>query len=117
MMGKAIPERAIFWHFPLYANIDHGVAPGTFPVFGTDRLYWRGVPATVIRRGEYKLLYYYEDQSFKLFDVVNDIGESEDLSAKQPEIAARLLAELKEWTAAVDAPVPDRINPVFDPTQ
>ena len=115
MMGKAIDERAIFWHFPLYANIDHGIAPGTFPVFGTDRLYWRGVPATVIRRGKYKLLYYYEDQSSKLFDVVNDIGESKDLSAEQPEIAAQLLAELKAWTAAVDAPVPDRINPVFNP--
>ena len=98
MMGKAIDERAIFWHFPLYANIDHRVAPGTFPVFGTDHLYWRGVPATVIRRGKYKLLYYYEDQSFKLFDVVNDIGESKDLSEELPEIAAKLLAELKAWT-------------------
>jgi len=115
MMGKTIPERAIFWHFPLYANIDHSVAPGTFPVFGTDNLYWRGVPATVIRRGKYKLLYYYEDQSFKLFDVVNDIGESKDLSAEHPEIAAQLLAELKAWTAAVDAPVPNSVNPTFNP--
>ncbi|TWU32526.1 Arylsulfatase [Novipirellula artificiosorum] len=115
MMGKAISDRAIFWHFPLYADLDHGVAPGSFPVFGTERPYWRGVPATVIRRGKYKLLYYYEDQSVKLFDVVRDQGESKDLSAKQPEIAARLLAELKEWTADVDAPVPDRINPVFNP--
>ncbi|MFC1765051.1 sulfatase-like hydrolase/transferase, partial [Planctomycetota bacterium] len=115
MKGQAIDERPIFWHFPLYANVDHAVAPGTFPVFGTDNLYWRGVPATVIRRGNYKLLYYYEDQSVKLFDVVNDMGETQDLSAKQPEIAAQLLAELKAWTAAVDAPVPDRINPVFNP--
>ena len=115
MMGKNITERAIFWHFPLYANIDHSVQPGTFPVYGTDNLYWRGVPATVIRRGKYKLLYYYEDQSSKLFDVVNDMGEAEDLSTKQPEITAQLLAELKAWTAAVDAPVPDRINPVFNP--
>jgi arylsulfatase A-like enzyme len=115
MMGKTIPERAIFWHFPLYANIDHGVAPGTSPIRGTDRLYWRGVPATVIRRGRYKLLYYYEDQSFKLFDVVDDVGESKDLSATQTEIAAKLLAELKTWTATVDAPVPDRINPLFNP--
>ncbi len=84
-------------------------------MFGTDRLYWRGVPATVIRRGKYKLLYYYEDQSFKLFDAVDDIGESKDRSAELPEIAAQLLTELRAWTSAVDAPVPDRINPVFDP--
>ena len=37
------------------------------------------------------------------------------LNTKQPEIAARLLAVLKEWTAAIDAPVPERSNPVFDP--
>ena len=30
MMGNEISERAIFWHFPLYANIDHGVAPWNF---------------------------------------------------------------------------------------
>lgn len=115
MMGETIPERAIFWHFPLYANLDNKAAPGTFPVFGTDNLYWRGVPATVIRRGNYKLLYYYEDQSFKLFDVVNDMGETEDISTKQSEIAAQLLMELKAWTSTVNAPVPDRINPVFNP--
>ena len=115
MIGKAIPERAIFWHFPLYADLDHGVHPGTFPVFGTDRPFWRGVPATVIRRGNYKLFYFYEDQSVKLFDVVNDMGESKDLSQEKPEIAAQLVAELKVWTTAVDAPVPDRINPVFNP--
>ncbi len=113
--GKDISDRAIFWHFPLYANIDHGVHPGTFPVFGTNLPYWRGVPATVIRRGKYKLIYYYEDQSVKLFDVVNDMGESKDLSEEQPEIAAQLLAELKAWTTAVEAPVPNKLNPVFNP--
>lgn len=115
MKGETIPERAIFWHFPLYADLDHSVYPGTSPVYNTDRMYWRGVPATVIRRGKYKLIYYYEDQSFKLFNVVDDIGESEDLSTKQPKIATQLLKELKTWTLTVNAPTPDRINPVFDP--
>ena len=62
-----------------------------------------------------KLLNYYEDKSFKSSDVVDDIEEAENLSAERPEIAAQLLAELQEWTATVHAPVPDRINPVFDP--
>ena len=118
MMGKSIPERAIFWHFPLYANltsrVDKAKAPGTFPVFGTKRLYWRGVPATAIRRGNYKLIYFYEDQSIKLFDLVNDIGESKDLSKTQPEIADKLLKELKAWTTAVDAPTPTQVNPEFN---
>jgi len=117
MMGKSIPERSIFWHFPLYANLSGRVRKakpsGTFPVFGTKRLYWRGVPATAIRRGNYKLLYFYEDETIKLFDLVNDIGESKDLSTTLPDIAAQLLKELKEWTIAVDAPIPTRLNPLF----
>jgi len=119
MMGKSIPERAIYWHFPLYANLSGRVRKskpsGTFPVFGTKRLYWRGVPATAIRRGKYKLLYFYEDESFKLFDLLNDIGESKDLSKTQPEIAAGLLKELKAWTTTVNAPTPTALNPEFNP--
>ena len=119
MMGKSIPERAIYWHFPLYANLSNRVRKskpsGTFPVFGTKRLYWRGVPATAIRRGNYKLLYFYEDKSIKLFDLANDIGESKDLSKTQPEIADRLLKELKAWTTATNAPTPTQLNPEFNP--
>jgi arylsulfatase A-like enzyme len=114
LKGNSMPERAIFWHFPLYADLDHGIHPGSFPVFGTQQMYWRGVPATVIRRGNYKLIYYYEDESVKLFDVVNDIGETKDLSKEQSEIAEKLLAELKTWTRAVNAPVPNRLNPAFN---
>ena len=84
-------------------------------MFGTERLYWRGVPATAIRRGNHKLIYFYEDESIKLFDLVNDIGESKDLSKTQPEIADKLLKELKAWTTAVDAPTPTALNPEFNP--
>ena len=84
-----------------------------FSVIGTKRLYWRGVPATAIRRGNYKLLYFYEDESIRLFDLASDIGESKDLSKTQPEIADRLLKELKSWTTAVNAPIPTRLNPSF----
>ena len=119
MMGNSIPERAIFWHFPLYADLSGRVkkarAPGTFPVFGATRLYWRGVPATAMRRGNYKLIYFYEDQSFKLFDLGKDMGESKDLSRTRPKIAAQMLKELKDWTTTVNAPTPTQLNPEFNP--
>ena len=60
-------------------------------------------------------MYFYEDESIKLFDLVNDIGESKDLSKTQPEIADRLLKELKAWTTAVNAPTPTALNPEFNP--
>ena len=59
-------------------------------------------------------MYFYEDESIKLFDLVNDIGESKDLSKTQPEIADRLLKELKAWTTAVNAPTPTQLNPEFN---
>lgn len=30
---------------------------------------------STLRRGSYKLIYYYKDQYFELFDLNNDIGE------------------------------------------
>ena len=50
-----------------------------------------------------------------MFDLVNDIGESKDLSTTQPEIAARMLKELKEWATTVNAPTPTQLNPAFNP--
>ena len=51
-----------------------------------------------MRRGNYKLIYFYEDQSFKLFDLGKDMGESKDLSRSRRKIAAQMLKELKDWT-------------------
>lgn len=115
LRGQTIDERAIFWHFPLYADLDGGAAPGTQPIFGTNRRYWRGVPATAIRRGNYKLIHYYETKTSKLFDVVNDIGETRDLATSNPEVAGKLLTELKAWTSETKAPIPTRLNPTFNP--
>ena len=99
----------------LSGRVKKARAPGTFPVFGATRIYWRGVPATAMRRGNYKLIYFYEDQSFKLFDLGKDMGESKDLSRTRPKIAAQMLKELKDWTTTVNAPTPTQLNPEFNP--
>ena len=52
-------------------------------------------PQTAIRRDDYKLLYYWDTKESFLYDVNNDPVESNNLVAKQPALATKLLADLK----------------------
>ncbi|BDS06639.1 aryl-sulfate sulfohydrolase [Oceaniferula spumae] len=111
--GKSIPDRSIFWHYPLYLS---GSGEGkVHPIAGTDNLYWRGVPASMIMRGPWKLMHLFEDNSIRLFNVDEDLSESQDLSKKHPEKAAELLAELKKWQADTKAAIPTKVNAKFTP--
>jgi len=109
---KNLKRESIFWHFPLYLKGSKGNK--VLPISGTNQLYWRGTPSSAIRKGDWKLIYYFEDQSVKLFNVVQDIGEENDLSQANLEKAAELLKELKAWQKETNAPVPSELNPVFD---
>ncbi|OYW77265.1 MAG: hypothetical protein B7Z37_05025 [Verrucomicrobia bacterium 12-59-8] len=65
-----------------------------------DRFVWHQAvevehPQSAIREGDYKLLYFWDTKEGLLFDVVNDLGETRDLAKQNPDIAARLLADLK----------------------
>jgi arylsulfatase A-like enzyme len=86
--GKETKERALFWHYPHYGNQG-------------------GAPAAAIRRGEYKLIEWFEGDRVELFNVVTDLGEQHDLAAKQPELVASLRAELHAWQKQVGAKFPE----------
>lgn len=109
---KALEDRSIFWHYPMYLD---SKGKAVIPIHGTNRMYWRGVPATMVVTGDWKLIYYYEDQSVKLFNVQADPYEASELSSRHPEKTQQMLKELKEWVAATDAPAPDKMNPDFFP--
>ena len=79
---------AIYWHFPHYSN--HGMQS----------------PAGAIREGNYKLLEYFENGTVQLFNLKEDLGEQNDLSATEPERAARLIGKLRAWRKEVDAKMP-----------
>jgi arylsulfatase A-like enzyme len=97
LKGDDLPERALFWHYPHYGNQG-------------------GAPAAAIRRGDHKLIEWYEDGRVELFNVVTDIGEKSDLSKTQPEITTRLLAELHAWQKQVGAKF-STPNPAYDPAK
>jgi len=94
MAGKdSDPERAIFWHYPVYHH---------------------DFPASVIRQGEWKLIHYLHDNSRRLYNLAEDIGETTDLGKINPEKSDELYELLDQWRAQVGAELPVR-NPDFDP--
>jgi arylsulfatase A-like enzyme len=106
---EGIPEReAIYWHFPAYLQ---GSVKTKYPenlVKG-----WRAVPSGAIRKGDWKLIEDFEDKTHALYNLAEDIGETEDLSQKFPEKAAELLEDLIDWRRRTGAPVPVEPNPLY----
>ena len=89
---------AIFWHWPHYSN--HG----------------RQSPAGAVREGDYKLIEYFENGTTQLFNLRDDIGEQNDLTATMPEKAKELREMLHQWRNRVNAQMPTP-NPGFRPEQ
>ena len=113
MRGEKLPERPIFWHYPLYLS-GKGSAI-VKPVFGTDKMYWRAVPATVMRQGDWKLFLFYEDKNFELYNVKKDVGEKRNVAAEHPELLNEMKQKLLGWVRETGAPAPSTPNPAFDP--
>ena len=114
LQGQTILQnRAIFWHYPLYlSGADYNKV---LPVYGTDQMHWRAVPSSVIRKGDYKLIHYYEYDKYRLFNLRDDLSEKHDLAQEMPEQAKQLHAELMAWVKDTNAPVPSKTNPKFAP--
>jgi arylsulfatase A-like enzyme len=95
--GGSLPERALFWHYPHYGNQG-------------------GAPSAAIRRGDWKLIEWMEDQRVELFHLASDLGEEIDLYREQPRRADELRTELRAWQKEVGARFPTP-NPDYDPSR
>jgi arylsulfatase A len=91
---KPIEPRALFWHYPHYH-------PGG------------ATPYSAMRKGDYKLIEFFEDGKLELYDLSRDIGEEIDLSDSLPKLAKQLHQELQAWRGEVDAQYPGE-NPDYD---
>jgi arylsulfatase A len=65
-----------------------------------DRLVWHQAvevahPQSAIRRGDFKLLYFWDSHEGLLFDLKKDLRETRDLARENPQLAAKLTKELK----------------------
>jgi len=87
----------IYWHYPHYH-------PGGATPYGA------------VRQRDLKLIEFYEDGHVELYNLKNDIGEKEDLTAKMPEKVAELRNLLADWRKSVGAQMPTP-NPNYDPSK
>ncbi len=75
-----------------------------------DRMVWHHDveithPQTAMRKGDYKLVYYWDTQESFLYNLPTDLTESNNLATQQPAIAEEMLVELKAHVqAGIDAP-------------
>ena len=90
--GDSLDREDIFWHFPQYRG--------------------RIMPYSMVRSGSWKLLKRYHGKPYELFNLAEDIGEKEELSAKMPEKVKQLDAKLEEWLKKTGAKV-HRLNPDY----
>ena len=86
---------AIYWHYPHYH-------PGGAKPYGA------------IRRGDYRLVEFYEDMRAELYDLKNDPGEKNNLLESQPARAKELRERLQAWRTTIGAQMPTD-NPNYQP--
>jgi uncharacterized sulfatase len=93
----SLPPRNLFFFYPHY-------------IFGSD--FGKSTvrshrPATAVRSGDYKLIYYFEDpQMAELYNLKEDVSEKTNLARDMPEKVKELRALINEWHAHVNADLP-----------
>ncbi len=85
-----------------------------------DELYWhyphyhRTTPYGAIRKGNWKLIEFYEGGNLELYDLETDPAERSNLASEQRELADDLAKRLQNWRTSVAAQMPTP-NPDYDP--
>lgn len=82
--------RALFWNCP---NVWGNKGPGIGPT-------------CTIRKGDWKLVYYYETGKKELFNIPQDIGENNNLVAVYPKLVKKLSKELGRYMRKVNGQRP-----------
>lgn len=89
LRGTARPHRdALYWHYP------------NFAFHGTNRL------GSAIRKGDHKLLHFFDNDSVELYDLKREISETTNLADAKPELAASMRQQLATWLKNSGANLP-----------
>lgn len=100
--SSELSRDAIYWHFPAYLEGYQNIKQPENLVNGI----WRASPSAAIRMGDWKLIEYFEEDRFQLFNLKNDIGEHKDLFNVRPEVAQVLQEKMRSWRMANHADMP-----------
>lgn len=84
---RKIAERQLIWHYPHYGNQG-------------------GDPCSIIRRGDWKLIHYWEDGKDELYNLKKDISEKSDLSKVYLKKTKQLRVQLDNFLKSTNAKYP-----------
>ena len=70
-----------------------------------DRFVWHQAtevehPQSAIRKGDFKLIYFWDTRSAELFDLTDDLSEAHNLASEKPDLTVKLQKELKDHIRA-----------------
>ncbi|MBX7106251.1 MAG: sulfatase [Gemmataceae bacterium] len=88
-------DRSLVWHFPHYRH-----APG---------------PYSILRQGDWKLIYYWEGPARELYNLKDDPAESKDLAKDQEARIGAMSESLMKELQSMGARLP-RSNPSYKPS-
>ncbi len=90
-----LAREAIYWHYPHYH-------PGS------------ATPYSAIREGDWKLIYFHEDNHVELYNLKLDAGEVDNRAPFDSVRALQLRDKLMAWLKDTGAQIPES-NPKYDP--
>ena len=92
--ANQISSRSLYWHYPHYGNQG-------------------GDPSSVLRKGQYKLIYYHEDEHKELYDIFQDPEEVNDIASMNSKLTEDLFSELMDHLTKREAKFA-ALDPMFD---
>lgn len=92
--SKSTKRNDLFWHFPGY--------------LGAGENSYRTKPVSVVRSGNYKLLEFMEDGRIELYNLIEDLGEKNNLASQMPDLKKELHDKLNAWRKDIKAPMPSK---------
>ncbi|WP_286860894.1 sulfatase [Proteiniphilum sp. UBA5510] len=84
---KKLKPRSLYWHYPHYHSEG-------------------ATPYSAVRQGDWKLVHIIESNTYELYNLKDDLGESNNLSAIHPALTKKLIKNLEAWKLRVNAQMP-----------
>ncbi|MCA9064099.1 MAG: sulfatase-like hydrolase/transferase, partial [Planctomycetaceae bacterium] len=88
--GGQLSRDALYFHYPHFA------------------FHKSNRPGSAIRRGSYKLILNYDDDSAELYDLASDLEEQHNVADASPDIADEMTQQLRRWLKETAAGIPLR---------
>ncbi|WP_137404755.1 sulfatase [Echinicola rosea] len=106
--GSYKTSRPLSWHFPYYHPEGENFFKSPSGIGTGDGFISQTRPHSAWREGDFKLIYFYEDDRAELYNLRDDPSESNEIGSERPQIKNGLLKNLQRHLSQVHARIPKR---------